>query len=194
MSALFKKYNITRGFVLVLLIVLATCFLYYESFYKKQMAKILITKKSIDTYNVSIAALEAVGGDIKQKEKSLKKLTEKHSALVEEQKRLFSMFPTKTEASKMLEDIISEEKFLALDFEWFYPSNAIPTARGYSYIPIRIKVSGGFTDIGEYIKYIENLPRTFVIEDVHYKLPKNKFSPNSCEAEIKGKTYILGTG
>jgi Tfp pilus assembly protein PilO len=190
-SSFIKKYNINRDFVLFILVVLAACYLYHDRVYLKQEA-LLSTKKLVgETLEKDIATLSKADGDFSGKEEHLKTLEKEYEKLVDEQKKLFDKFPSKVQASKMLEDIVSENKFADINFESYYPSDEVRTDSGYSYIPLEVQVSGSFDKMGEYVKYIENLPRIIIIDNIAFQATVVNDQVISSTANLKGKTYVL---
>jgi Tfp pilus assembly protein PilO len=192
LSTYIKKYNINRDFLLFTLVVIAVCLLYTDKVYSAKMKMLKSKRASIEALKTEIAAIDKeAGGSLKEKKAGLKRFKAEYEALLEEQKRLFKRFPNKAEASKMLGELVSEKKFSGINFESFYPSEAVPTDNGYFYVPIEVVVSGSFNKLGEYIKYIENLPRTFIIDDILFQAASGDETSSSCTVRLKGKTYIL---
>ncbi len=187
----FRKHNIGREFILFTLIVMATCYLYYEHVYKGKGMHYQNKQMALRAVEDEIAALSSAGGDIKEKEERLKNLQKKYDELSSEQQRLFSKFPNRAQASNMLKEIISEERFAGVSFESFRPMAEIPTANGYNYLPLQINVTGAFSDVGDYIKYIENLPRILVIDDIDFKVLDEENSQGTCTAMLRGRTFVL---
>lgn len=190
-SSMFKKYNIGRDFVMFCMVVFALCYLFTDNVFKKKSATLKLKEEAVVNLSVDVAELNKAGGDLLEKETALLTLETKHEKLKQEQKRLFSKFPNRAQASRMLKDVISEEKFSKINLEAFHPQDERPSAEGYTYVPIELKVSGDFNNVGEYLKYIEDLPRVLVIDDISFKSPTEENVFGSCVAELRGKTFVL---
>ena len=191
-SMFIKKYNINRDFVLFTLIVMGICFLYNEKVYNAKQKILKQKSESVKLLTEEIKKLGgSVSGSIEEKSANLEKLKVRHKALEREQAALFARFPNKAEASKMLEEVVSDKKGAGIIFESFYPSDEMPTEYGYNYIPIEVVVTGSFNKLGDYIKYIENLPRIFIIDDIIFQVSKEESRSKSSTAKLKGRTFVL---
>ena len=191
LSSFIRKHNINRNFVFFTLIALAVCFLYKNMFYDKKMKIISASETEEKSLNEEIVKISKLIGNVDEQSANLEKLKGEYERLKTERDNLFKKFPNKAEASRMLEEVVHEKNFSGINFESYYPSDEIPTNEGYFYIPIEVQVAGGFNKIGEYINYIENLPRIIIIEDVSFSVESKENVTKGCIAKLKGKTYVL---
>ncbi|MFC1855709.1 type 4a pilus biogenesis protein PilO [Thermodesulfobacteriota bacterium] len=188
---IFRKYDINRNLILFALTMAALCFLFTDMSYNKKKARVIAEEQQIEALKVIISKLGEAGGDVDEKSANLEKLSAEFSELKRAQQILVKKFPNKIEASKMLEEVVTKKTLNGLAFDLFIPSDEVPTENGYNSIPIEMRLTGNFKKLGEYIKYIEHLPRIFIIDNIAFSVATENTASKSSSATLNGRTFVL---
>jgi type IV pilus assembly protein PilO len=124
------------------------------------------------------AALERVErreGDLKQefenKQAKAANLDAYRQQLAEMRESFGAMLrqlPNKSEVADLLVDVSQTGLASGLEFELFQPAGEVPKDF-YAELPIKIRVTGGYHEFGEFISGLAALPRIVTIHDVRIK-------------------------
>jgi type IV pilus assembly protein PilO len=124
------------------------------------------------------AALERVErkeGDLKQefetKQAKAANLDAYRQQLAEMRESFGAMLrqlPNKSEVADLLVDVSQTGLAAGLEFELFQPAGEVPKDF-YAELPIKIRVTGGYHEFGEFISGLAALPRIVTIHDVRIK-------------------------
>jgi len=81
---------------------------------------------------------------------------------------MLRQLPDKTEVADLLVDVSQTGLAAGLEFELFQPAGEVPKDF-YAELPIKIRVTGGYHEFGEFISGLASLPRIVTIHDVRIK-------------------------
>lgn len=98
---------------------------------------------------------------------------------------LLKQLPNKSEMESLVTDINQAGLSKNLKFELFRPAAAEKTEDFYAELPISIKVTGTYNDIGGFASEVSSLSRVVVLTDVTMSSVK----PDTVTMEAKAKTY-----
>ena len=101
---------------------------------------------------------------------------------------LEKQLPSKSEMDALLSDINQAGVGRGLQFELFRPGSVI-AREYYAELPIAVKVTGQYHDIGSFTSDISNLPRIVTLNNLNITLPE-KGSALSMEAVAKTFRYL----
>lgn len=100
---------------------------------------------------------------------------------------LLRQLPNKSEMDSLLTDINQAGIGRGLDFDLFRPGAEV-TSDFYATLPVTIKVSGGYHDLGNFVSDIAKLPRIVTIHDIDLEQGKN--GKLTMDATIKTYRYL----
>ncbi len=98
---------------------------------------------------------------------------------------MLRQLPNKTEVAALLVDISQTGLAAGLEFELFQPKAEVPT-EFYAELPISIKISGSYHQMGEFVSGLAALPRIVTTHDI--KIQKGA-SPGNLTMSATAKTY-----
>ena len=100
---------------------------------------------------------------------------------------LLRQLPGKTEVPNLLVDISQTGLAAGLDEKLFQPA---PELRRdfYAELPIKIRLSGSYHELGEFVSGIAALPRIVTLHDIEIK-PENKDVYDQLTLDLTAKTY-----
>jgi len=100
---------------------------------------------------------------------------------------MLRQLPSKTEVADLLVDITQTGLASGLHFELFKPGDEIPKDF-YAELPIKIKVTGGYHNFGQFVSGVVSLPRIVTLHDIQISMEKGSKS-DSLVMEATAKTY-----
>lgn len=100
---------------------------------------------------------------------------------------LLRQLPNKSEMDSLLTDINQAGIGRGLDFDLFRPGAEV-TSDFYATLPVTIKVSGGYHDLGNFVSDIAKLPRIVTIHNIDLEQGKN--GKLTMDATIKTYRYL----
>lgn len=98
---------------------------------------------------------------------------------------LLKQLPNKSEMDALLVDINQAGLGRGLEFELFKPAPNENTSEFYAELPVTIKVTGGYHDLGHFASDVSQLPRIVTLNDVKITMAKDGRLTMVCVA----KTY-----
>ena len=101
---------------------------------------------------------------------------------------LLKQLPGKSEMEALLTDINQAGLGRGLQFELFKPATAENMSEFYAELPITIRVSGGYHDMGAFASDISKLSRIVLLNDV--QLTQNKDGALTMDAVAKTYRYL----
>lgn len=116
---------------------------------------------------------------------ALRKQKEQVSVFVNQ---LEKQLPSKAEMDALLSDINQAGVGRGLQFELFKPGQVI-VREFYAELPINIKLSGSFHDLGAFASDVSNLARIVTLNDMHFQL-QEKTGQLTLEAVAKTFRYL----
>ncbi len=100
---------------------------------------------------------------------------------------MLKRLPNKTEVAALLVDISQQGLGAGLEFELFKPGSERP-AEFYMELPIEIRVTGNYHQLGRFVSGVADLPRIVTQHDISIKF-QSKEQPGNLVMESIAKTY-----
>lgn len=100
---------------------------------------------------------------------------------------MLKRLPNKTEVAGLLVDISQQGLGAGLEFELFKPGTEQP-AEFYMELPIEIRVTGDYHQLGRFVSGVADLPRIVTQHDITIKF-KSQDKPDQLMMETIAKTY-----
>ncbi len=113
-----------------------------------------------------------------------------HEQLQEMEREFGAMLrqlPGKTEVPSLLVDISQTGLGAGLEEKLFQPSSEIKKDF-YAELPIKIRLTGGFHELGNFVSGIAGLPRIVTLHDIEIK-PRNQDTFGELVLDVTAKTY-----
>ncbi|APV49123.1 pilus assembly protein PilO [Betaproteobacteria bacterium GR16-43] len=101
---------------------------------------------------------------------------------------LLKQLPNKSEMDALLIDINQAGLGRGLNFEYFKPATAENFTEFYAELPVNIKVTGNYHDLGAFASDVAKMPRIVLLTDVKLDPPKDGLL--SMEAVAKTYRYL----
>jgi type IV pilus assembly protein PilO len=101
---------------------------------------------------------------------------------------LLRQLPGKTEVQSLLIDISQVGVGAGLEEKLFQPASSENTKDFYAELPIKIRLTGTYHQMGEFVSGIAALPRIVTLHDITIK-PENKDVYDSLSLELTAKTF-----
>lgn len=120
---------------------------------------------------------------------NLPELRKQKSQVEEYVTQLEKQLPGKAEIDSLLSDISSAGVGRGLQFELFRPGQVL-VKDYYAELPIAVKVSGRYHDIGAFAADVSNLSRIVTLHNLVVVAPTNPNSPLSMEATARTYRYL----
>ena len=123
---------------------------------------------------------------------NLPELRKQKSQVEEYVTQLEKQLPGKADIDSLLSDISSAGVGRGLQFELFRPGQVL-VKDYYAELPIALKVSGRYHDIGAFAADVSNLSRIVTLHNLVVVAPSNPASPLSMEATARTYRYLDST-
>jgi type IV pilus assembly protein PilO len=101
---------------------------------------------------------------------------------------LLRQLPGKTEVQSLLIDISQVGVGAGLEEKLFQPASAENAKDFYAELPIKIRLTGTYHQMGEFVSGIAALPRIVTLHDITIK-PENKDMYDNLTVELTAKTF-----
>jgi type IV pilus assembly protein PilO len=101
---------------------------------------------------------------------------------------LLRQLPGKTEVQSLLIDISQVGVGAGLEEKLFQPANNENARDFYAELPIKIRLTGSYHQMGEFVSGIAALPRIVTLHDITIK-PENKDMYDNLSIELTAKTF-----
>jgi type IV pilus assembly protein PilO len=140
-------------------------------------AEVSTLKTDFETKQGKAASLEAYRAQMKEMEESFG--------------TMLRQLPNKTEVADLLIDITQTGLASGLEFELFQPKPEIPQ-EFFAELPINLKVTGSYHQVGEFVSGVASLPRIVTLHDITIKPRsgrKNGEAVQNLEITAMAKTY-----
>lgn len=172
-----KNHKIAWAVALLMLPLILFYFVFYQP--KSKEIKTLIQQKNTATQEL-------------KKAKETAATLDKHKAemvIVEEKfNETAILFPKEMEIPRLLTDISAEGQSAGLEFITFKPLAAVPKDF-YSEIPISIKVSGPYHNMGSFLDHVSKLARIVTVSNVKMSAPKKNEGEVLLDSDFTLITY-----
>lgn len=129
-------------------------------------------------------------GTFEQKQRKAANFAAYRAQLAEMERSFGAMLrqlPGKTEVPSLLVDISQTGLAAGLEENLFQPSPEI-RKEFYAELPIKIQLTGGFHELGNFVSGIAALPRIVTLHDIEVK-PEQDNAPNQLVLDVTAKTY-----
>lgn len=128
---------------------------------------------------------------LEQKAKKAANL-EQYKAQLKEMEQSFGamlrQLPNKTEVPSLLVDISQKGLEAGLEQKLFQPASPVQH-EFYAELPIRIRLTGDFHSIGNFVSGVAALPRIVTLHDISISRPGGRGSTGALEFDVTAKTY-----
>ena len=103
---------------------------------------------------------------------------------------LVKQLPNKSEIDALLTDINQAGLGRGLSFELFKPAEKENFSEFYAELPVNIKVTGNYHDLGAFASDVAKMPRIVLLTDLKIDPPKEAGGPLTMEAVAKTYRYL----
>jgi len=103
---------------------------------------------------------------------------------------LLKQLPNKSEMDALLIDINQAGLGRGLSFELFKPAEKENFSEFYAELPVQIKVTGNYHDLGAFASDVAKMPRIVLLTDLKIDPPKEAGGPLTMEAVAKTYRYL----
>jgi type IV pilus assembly protein PilO len=102
---------------------------------------------------------------------------------------LLKQLPKKSEMDALITDINQAGLSRGLQFELFKPATQETVTEYYAELPVTIRVTGGYHELGEFTSDVAKLPRIVVLNDVAINTVAAKEKESQLVMDTVAKTY-----
>jgi type IV pilus assembly protein PilO len=102
---------------------------------------------------------------------------------------LLKQLPKKSEMDALITDINQAGLSRGLQFELFKPATQETLTEFYAELPVTIRVTGGYHELGEFASDVAKLPRIVVLNDVGIGSAQSKDKEGMLVMDTVAKTY-----
>jgi len=174
------KTQQTIIFVVVLLILLILFFRFPYSANSKKIKNLTVRRDSLQTEVQKAEAARA----------KLPELQAKIAQLEIQWENAKQMLPLAKEIPSLIQQVSNSGAKTGVSFLLFKPGSPVAKQLNYSEIPVQIKVSCGYHQLGRFLSNMGNLSRIVNVPRVKIKTGKDK----SIDAELSAITYTVSKG
>lgn len=165
-----------KAFIIVLVCIgMGVGWYYFNT--EEQLLNLDTVEKKEQTLRVEFERKQAKAVNLEKYKKQLEEMKQSFGAMLRQ-------LPNKTEVADLLVDVSQTGLASGLEFELFDPQDEVPR-EFYAELPIKIRVFGGYHELGEFISGLAALPRIVTIHDVTMEPRKDGMLVMSATA----KTY-----
>jgi len=115
-----------------------------------------------------------------------------YKAQLEDMERSFGamlrQLPNRTEVPNLLVDISQTGLSAGLEEKLFQPANEVKRDF-YAELPIKIRLTGNFHSVGNFVSGIAALPRIVTLHDIQIAPVSNTAGPDQLQIDVTAKTY-----
>lgn len=172
----------TQQLIFFLIILVVVLVLFFRFPYKATKDKVDRLRSRRDSLQIEVQKAEAA-------RIRLPELQEKIARLEVEWERAKEMLPKEKELPSLIQQISNSGTKAGVSFLLFKPST-IAQKINYSEIPVQIKVTCGYHQLGKFLSNVGNLARIVNVPSIKLTTGKDR----SCEAELKARTYTVAKG
>lgn len=174
---------IRLGVVALVLVVASAFFVYYFAWSSERPA-LEAARAEEQQLLTTLEQKAKKAANLDAYEDQLKEMEQSFGAMLRQ-------LPNKTEVPSLLVDISQKGLEAGLDQKLFQPGT--PTQHDfYEEVPIKIRLTGGFHAIGNFVSGIASLPRIVTLHDINIVAPTGKQSQSgsdNLQIEVTAKTY-----
>ena len=174
-------WPITIKALLILLLAAAIGVGWYHFNTKDQLSNLETVEAKERTLRQEFEQKQARAVNLEKYQKQLEEMRQSFGAMLRQ-------LPNKTEVADLLVDVSQTGLASGLEFELFDPQVEVPR-EFYSELPIKVRVNGGYHEMGEFISGLAALPRIVTIHDVRVTPVKGSNSGELLVMDAVAKTY-----
>jgi type IV pilus assembly protein PilO len=172
----------TQQLIIFLIILIVVLILFFRFPHKANSDKISTLTSRRDSLQIEVQKAEAA-------RIRLPELQEKIARLEVEWERAKEMLPKEKEIPSLIQQISNSGTKAGVSFLLFKPST-VTQKINYSEIPVQIKVTCGYHQLGKFLSNVGNLARIVNVPSIKISAGKDR----SCEAELRALTYTVAQG
>ncbi len=172
----------TQQLVIFIFVLIAILVLFFRFPHKANSDKIARLRTTRDSLQVEVQKAEAA-------KIRLPELQEKIARLEVEWERAKEMLPKEKEIPSLIQQISNSGSKAGVSFQLFRPGS-IAQKLNYSEIPVQIKVTCGFHQLGKFLSNVGNLARIVNVPSIRITGGKDR----GVEAELRTLTYTVAKG
>lgn len=172
----------TQQLVIFLVVLIIVLILFFRFPYSANKEKVDRLRSRRDSLQIEVQKAEAA-------RIRLPELQEKIARLEIEWERAKEMLPKEKEIPSLVQQISNSGTKAGVSFLLFRPST-VTQKINYSEIPVQIKVTCGYHQLGKFLSNVGNLARIVNVPSIKVKVGKDR----SCEAELRTLTYTVAKG
>ena len=176
------KERKTQQLIAFLIILVVVLILFFRFPYRANKEKVDRLRSRRDSLQIEVQKAEAA-------RIRLPELQEKIARLEVEWERAKEMLPKEKEIPSLIQQISNSGARAGVSFQLFRPSTVAQKAH-YSEIPVQIKVTCGYHQLGKFLSNVGNLARIVNVPSIKIVAGKDR----SCEAELRTLTYTVAKG
>lgn len=152
--------------VALLLLLVAVVFAGYWFDWKEQLDLLDATRQEEAKLRDTFLAKKKQAVNLDTYRQQLKEIDQSFGALLKQ-------LPNKSEMDALLVDINQAGLGRGLEFELFKPAPSETMTEFYASLPVTIKVTGGYHDLGHFASDISQLPRIVTLNDIKIEASKD---------------------
>lgn len=152
--------------VALLLLLVAVVFAGYWFDWKEQLDQLDATRQEEAKLRDTFLAKKKQAVNLDTYRQQLKEIDQSFGALLKQ-------LPNKSEMDALLVDINQAGLGRGLEFELFKPAPSETMTEFYASLPVTIKVTGGYHDLGHFASDISQLPRIVTLNDIKIEAAKD---------------------
>ena len=167
------------GLVLLTLVVIATAFWF---FWKPQIDELSAAEAEETQLKSAFMDKKAMAVNLEAYEKRLADIEQSFGTLLKQ-------LPKRSEMDALLTDINQAGLSRGLQFELFKPSASETISEYYAELPVTIKVTGDFHNLGHFASDVSKLPRIVLLNDLAINTSTAKGTEGQLVMDAVAKTY-----
>ena len=152
--------------VALLVLLVAVVFAGYWFDWKEQLEQLDATRQEEAKLRDTFLAKKKQAINLDTYRQQLKEIDQSFGALLKQ-------LPNKSEMDALLVDINQAGLGRGLEFELFKPAPSETMTEFYASLPVTIKVTGGYHDLGHFASDISQLPRIVTLNDIKIEASKD---------------------
>jgi len=165
----------------LLLLLVAVVFAAYWFDWKTQLEQLETTRQKEAKLRDTFLAKKQQAVNLDTYRQQLKEIDQSFGALLKQ-------LPNKSEMDALLVDINQAGLGRGLEFELFKPAPSETKTEFYASLPVTIKVTGGYHDLGHFASDISQLPRIVTLNDI--KIEASKDGRLTMDGVVKTFRYL----
>ncbi len=151
-------------------------------FWKPQMNELTAAEEEEGRLKATFMEKKAMAVNLEAYEKRLKDIDQSFGTLLKQ-------LPKRSEMDALLTDINQAGLARGLQFELFKPSSTETITEYYAELPVTIRVTGDFHNLGHFASDVSKLPRIVLLNDMVINTSTSKANEGQLVMDAVAKTY-----